>query len=88
MEEGKKRNPKRKHIRDQATIDIIAANVVSFRKKANISQRQLAFESGLTNAQVGTIETAKGNPTASQLAAIAKVLGVQTYELLKFDDNN
>lgn len=83
MEEGKERKTKRKHIRDEEIIRIIARNVTAYRKSAQMTQRQLAFESGLTNAQIGTIETASGNPNASQLAAIAKALEILPYLLMK-----
>lgn len=74
---------KRNHVRDEETLDILAKRLVELRKKAGLSQRQLAFEAGLTDAQIANIEKAKGNPTISILAKIARVLEVSLSELLR-----
>lgn len=79
---------KKQHLRDNATLEKLALRLKELRRRANMSQQQLADEAGIEQSLIGNIETAKGNPTVSVLSAIAKAFGVPVYELLKFEDES
>ena len=54
------------------------------RRKANLTQEQLAVTAGLTTASVSRIEGGRNeNPRLETLRSLAKVLGVEVGALLK-----
>ncbi|MBI4931415.1 MAG: helix-turn-helix transcriptional regulator [Bacteroidetes bacterium] len=55
------------------------------RKEQNISQAQLAYESGLSREEIYRLELGYINPTYDTLAAIAEALGIQVKELVDFE---
>lgn len=67
----------------------IGDQVRTLREKADISQNKLAALSGLTPEYIGKIERkVVKNIGIVTLGRIAKVLGVEPYELLKVTSNN
>lgn len=54
------------------------------RREQNLSQAQLAFETGSTQKQISLIELGKINTSVAQLLSIAHVLNVPVKELFDF----
>lgn len=61
----------------------ISANIKRIRNIKNISQKQLALEIGMAQAQYSIIESGKTIPTIPTLQKIAEVLQVDIIELIK-----
>jgi len=57
--------------------------VLLFRKKANLSQEQLASLSNLHRTYIGMIERGEKNITLKNIEKIAKALNIHISELLK-----
>ena len=53
------------------------------RKKAQLSQEQLAFDAGVHPTYLSLIERGKRNPTILVLAAIAKALGTSMTAIIR-----
>ena len=64
---------------------MIGENIKRLRKKARYSQEQIARKLGLTQGSVSSWETGRNNPEASQLAELAKILGVSVEDF--FDES-
>mgnify|MGYP002471195538 CR=1 FL=1 len=62
----------------------VGKNIKNMREKRGISQFKLAIETNCTPSTIAGIE-AGINTTLARLQAIAKVLEVEPYELLKID---
>lgn len=60
----------------------LAATVVRARSAANLSQRELAKLSGLTQKWVSEIELGRANPALDTLAALARALKLPAHELI------
>lgn len=60
------------------------ARVRSIRMSKNISQEDLANDSGFAYSHINRIENGKTNPSLSHIMKIAEVLGVPAKELLDF----
>ena len=57
-----------------------------FRKKNGLSQNELAEKSGFSYSTISHIESTSSYPMSMlSLHRIAKALGVEPYQLLKFD---
>lgn len=54
------------------------------RKERGITQEQLSFEIDADNSYIANIENAHRDIPLSRIRLIAKALGVEPYELLKF----
>ncbi len=63
----------------------IAKKIKTLREERGMSQLALALEIGVTPGAIGNLEIAKNDTTLSRLYDIANALGVEPYELLKFD---
>jgi transcriptional regulator with XRE-family HTH domain len=81
-----KKKVKRKLIFDQKGLEAFAKHLKKVRKKKDLTQSQLAFESGLTLSQIARIETVRTNPTLSTVFAIARALEMEEelFELFRF----
>ena len=66
--------------------EILALNVKYYRKKRNLSQEELSFNSGLHRTYISSIECKRRNISIESLAKIAKVLNVEPYILIKERD--
>lgn len=60
----------------------VAWNVRFFRVKLNLSQEQLAIDSGLDRSYISRLERGLENPTINTLDKIADVLGVGMSDLM------
>lgn len=54
------------------------------RIQRGLTQEKLAFDAGLNRAYIGYIERGERKPSIETMAKIAKVLGIELYELFKF----
>lgn len=63
-------------------IGIVADNVRSLRKAAELSQEELAHEAGLDRTYISQVERRQRNVTIVVLAKIAKALDVTPDRLL------
>jgi transcriptional regulator with XRE-family HTH domain len=62
-----------------------AANVKRLRKVKNLSQEQLAFETGIHRTYISGVERSIRNPTIVIVDRIANALGVEPMELFRRD---
>ena len=67
---------------DSAIIGVVADNVRSLRKAAELSQEDLAHEAGLDRTYISQVERGKRNLTIMALAKIAGALKVSPDRLL------
>lgn len=77
------------HKRNEDTYDIIAANIKEFRKKAKITQAELADRTHYSHEFIRRIEApnAKKYFSLDTLIQIAKALNIRVEELLKGIDS-
>jgi transcriptional regulator with XRE-family HTH domain len=61
--------------------------VRELRRAKGLSQEELAFRAGIHRNYLGGIERGERNPALDNIAAIAKALGVELSELLRFERN-
>ena len=70
---------------DKLFIEKIGRNVKRFREAKGLTQVELAVDANMAPSTIGMIETAQNDMTLSKINAIANALGIEAYELLKFD---
>lgn len=70
---------------DKCFIEKVGRNVKKFRESKGLTQVELAVDADIASSTIGMIETAQNDMTLSKINAIAKALGLEAYELLKFD---
>ncbi len=63
--------------------DIIAANLIRYRKGLGLSQEQLADRAGVTRQSINNYENAKTLPDSKILSGLGRVLGVTLDDLLR-----
>jgi transcriptional regulator with XRE-family HTH domain len=61
----------------------VGRNVARIRQDRELSQEELAFESGLHRTYFSGVERGRRNPTVLVLGKLAKALKVPASELLK-----
>ncbi len=64
------------------TSKYLSQNIVSLRKKLNLTQNRLAEISGATRASIALIESGSSNPTLDVLLKISNALEVSLNELM------
>lgn len=62
---------------------IIRNNIKRARKKAGLTQEEVALKSKLGRTQIVRLESGKANPTPGTLIDLAKALGVAAMEFLR-----
>lgn len=62
---------------------LFALNMRNYRKKAGISQEELADKAGLHRTHVSLIEREKRNVSIVTIEKIAEALGIDPFKLLK-----
>ena len=67
----------------EAVYKIIGERIVAGRKAKNISQEQLATDSGIDRSHMGFIEQGRRKPTLSTLFKIAQSLDISLEQLFK-----
>lgn len=55
-----------------------------FRSLKGLTQEELSLEIGTDNSYISNIENARNDIPLSRINQIAKALGIEPYELLKF----
>lgn len=70
---------------DKEFVSKVGKNIKRLREKKGISQFKLAVEIDCTTSAISGIEIGRSDTTLTKISAIAKVLGVEPYELLKFE---
>jgi len=68
-------------------IESLAKHLRSRRKKAGISQEELAKRTGISLTLIRDIERKEANPTLSNLGKIAEAFNISIAELLDFNDD-
>lgn len=63
-------------------LTVLGENISKFRKKAGLTQEQLAYKVRVSPTYIGFIEQAQRNPSLKTLDKIARVLKVSPKELL------
>ncbi len=63
--------------------EIIAANLIRYRKSLSLSQEQLAQQAGVTRQSINNYENAKTLPDSKNLSDLANVLGITLDDLLR-----
>lgn len=71
--------------RDQKFIEQVCKKIIEIRKAKGIVQEDLVERTGFDIRQIGNIERGISNTSISNLAQIARALGVHPKELLDFD---
>ncbi|RKR09846.1 DNA-binding XRE family transcriptional regulator [Flavobacterium sp. 90] len=71
-------------ISEETFIANLGIHIRQMREKKNMSQQDLANDSGIPKSQVARIERAKVNTTVKTLVKIANALHVEPKELFDF----
>jgi len=66
--------------------DAFPPNLLRVRRRAGLSQEQLAFRAGVTRNYVGGLERGEKSPTLRTLDKLADALGVSPLDLLRAPD--
>jgi Zn-dependent peptidase ImmA (M78 family)/transcriptional regulator with XRE-family HTH domain len=69
--------------KESAMKEIIAANLICYRKSLGLSQEQLAEQVGITRQSINNYENAKTLPDSKILSALATILGITLDDLLR-----
>ena len=69
---------------DIELIKMFGAKVKKYRLEQNITQAQLAFESGMPREQIYRIEKGQVNISLKKVDAIAQALNIHPKELFEF----
>lgn len=80
MKRSERREVKQE-LRD-ATQELLGSVIVGFRKKADLSQEDLAYESGVDRSFMSKVETGQTAVSLLTLMRLAKTLGVKTSEFI------
>ena len=64
-------------------VEMFGLIIRKYRTQKNMSQQQLANESGLHRTYIGSVERAEKNLTIKNVFKIAEALGVDPGELFK-----
>ena len=75
----------RKQLFDKAGLKAFALQLKKVRGEQELSQKQLAFEAGLSLSQIARIETAVINPTLSTIFSLTRALNVPLKSLFDFE---
>ena len=63
--------------------EILGRNVREARRRAGMSQEQLAFEAGMKRSYVSDLERGTRNPSVKAIGRLAIALGVSPPDLLR-----
>ncbi len=68
-------------VKKKDILSIVGDNVRQIRVSLNMSQNQLAFESGVSREFINKVESGKNNISITNLEKIAQILEVDIKEL-------
>ena len=63
----------------------LGGQIRKLRRRAGLTQEQLAEKAGLSLKHLGEVERGRGNPTLSSLESLADALGVTLFELFDIE---
>ena len=66
------------------TAELLGQKIKSLRKSNRLTQEQLGAECGINYKYIGAIERGEENPSLSVLQKISASLGIELWELFKF----
>ncbi|MBS7252998.1 helix-turn-helix domain-containing protein [Flavobacterium branchiicola] len=72
------------NISEENYIVNLGIHIRQLREKKDLSQQDLADDSGMSKSQIARIETAKINTSVKTLVKIANGLNIEPKELLDF----
>ena len=71
---------------DRLTLSrLIGANIRRYRVQKDVSQENLALESGIHPAYISKLERGEKCPTIDTLYRLARALGIPVYKLIDID---
>ena len=73
-------------INDNKLYILLGKNIRKYRKLKNLSQDNLAYESGVNRAYIGYIERSEKKPSIRTVNKIAHTLKIELYKFFVFDD--
>ena len=73
-------------INDNKLYILLGKNIRKYRKLKNLSQDNLAYESGVNRAYIGYIERSEKKPSIRTVNKIAKTLEIKLYKFFILDD--
>lgn len=73
-------------ISEQTFILNLGIHIRQLREKKNMSQQDLANDSGITKSQIARIERAQINTTVKTLIKISNALEIEPKEILNFSN--
>jgi transcriptional regulator with XRE-family HTH domain len=62
--------------------NVVAESLREYRMRSNMSQKELAQASGLTQATISEIETGRGNPSLEVILRLAEALAIPPSALI------
>lgn len=68
--------------------NIFSENLRYYRKQANLTQAKLAEMINLTDKYISDIERNLYDPSLNTIDSLAKALNIESYLLLKYDENH
>ena len=71
-------------ISEESYLIGLGIHIRQLREKKNLSQQDLANDSGIPKVQIGRIERAENYPTIKTLIKISNALDVEPKDLLDF----
>ncbi len=74
------------NIKNKKYIVSFGKNLQRLRKKAKLTQENLANDADIPLSQIGRIERGEINTTISTVQALATALKIEVYELFRFED--
>ena len=76
----------RRYMGEQEWLDIFGDNLRDILKEYGMTQRQLAEETGLTEATISSYINKRKIPSMRAIVNIANALDISTDELINLDD--
>lgn len=70
---------------DKIFIKKVGNRIKTLRIQKGLTQDALATDANISRSTIGMVESAKNDITLSKINKIAKALGVEPYEILKFN---
>ena len=70
---------------DESGLEAFGSQLRKIRKEKGLTQKQLAFEAGMSFTQIIRIEKAQINPTLSTVFSIARTLDIPLNVLFNFE---
>jgi transcriptional regulator with XRE-family HTH domain len=73
--------------RPPAVSVLLGRRTLALRTLRNLTQEELGERAGVSGKFVGQIERGTGNPSLKTMAALAQALGIELWELVRFEES-